>query len=314
MMFNNSIAEDRIDRYAVGSHQENVLFASFYTMVFILAVPGNILALWVFVREKKNTPTKVFLKNLAVADISYLATLPMRVVYHLTDNNWPLGEIPCRVLGYFFYLNMYCSLYFMAFISVDRFIALVLPVRSLKLRKPLYASVGSAILWLCLTVVTMPLLLSKQTTQVNHSNSTRTICMQLYREKTSPQALVSTAVAFSIPLVTIAVSYILILHRLWSRRRQQQRSGRQKATRMIVLVLVNFTVAFLPYHVSRFVYIEGSLHSGDMGPLALCNRITSSLTCVNGVLDPVLYFFLTKTYRNSLLQLFHKRNLSNTSY
>ncbi|KAJ8376759.1 hypothetical protein SKAU_G00073390 [Synaphobranchus kaupii] len=256
----NGSDEERIDRYAVGSHQENVLFATFYIVVFIVAVPGNILALWVFVREKKNSPAKVFLKNLAVADLSYLAMLPLRVVYHLTDNNWPLGEVLCRVLGYLFYLNMYCSLYFMAFISLDRFFALVLPVRSVMLRKPLYASVGSAILWLCLIVVTMPLLASQQTMRVNDTDSGRTVCRQLYREKTSSQALVSTAVAFSIPLVTIMFSYILILHRLWSRSRKEQSCVGQKATRMIVLILVNFLVAFMPYHISRFVYINGFLH------------------------------------------------------
>ncbi|XP_064188893.1 uracil nucleotide/cysteinyl leukotriene receptor [Anguilla rostrata] len=312
MAFINSSDEERTDRYAVGSHQENVLFAAFYIVVFILAVPGNILALWVFVRDKNNTPAKVFLKNLAVADISYLAMLPMRVVYHLTDNNWPLGEILCRVLGYLFYLNMYCSLYFMAFISLDRFIALVLPVRSVKLRKPLYASVGSAILWLCLIVVTMPLLLSQQTTQVNDSNSSRTVCRQLYREKTSPRALVSAAVAFSIPLVTITVSYILILHRLWSRVHQEQRFMRRKATRLIVLILVNFLVAFMPYHISRFIYIDSLFRRGDMASFVLCNRITSSLTCISGVLDPVMYFFLAKTYRNTLLQLFHRNKSSTT--
>ncbi|KAJ8277609.1 hypothetical protein GJAV_G00077500 [Gymnothorax javanicus] len=262
-MFINTTDEDRIDRYAMSSHLENVIFATFYIIIFIIAVPGNIVALWVFIQEKKNTPTKVFLKNLAVADISYVAMLPMRVVYHLTDNNWPLGEILCRLLGYLFYLNMYCSLYFMAFISLDRFIALVLPVRSLKLRKPMYASVASAILWLCLITFTTPLLMSQQTRQVHHSNSSSTICRQLYREKTSPQALVSTAVAFAIPLVIIIISYIQILNSLWGRRRNEQTTMRQKATRTIILILVNFVVAFMPYHCRNVADVMCAvIHSG----------------------------------------------------
>ncbi|KAJ8419163.1 hypothetical protein AAFF_G00006620 [Aldrovandia affinis] len=251
MVFINSSDGEKIGWYAVGSHLENILFATFYIVVFIIAIPGNILALCVFTREKKNSPTKVFMKNLAVADISYLMMLPMRIVYHLLDSNWPFSDILCRLLGYLFYLNMYCSLYFMACISLDRFIAVVLPVKSLRLRKPLYASVGSAILWLCLTVFTMPLLLYPQTTQESDSNSNRTVCSQLYREKTSDRALASTAVAFVIPLVTIAASYILILRRLWSNIQLEKRSMREKTTRTIALILVNFLVAFVPYHLAR---------------------------------------------------------------
>ncbi|KAK5897782.1 hypothetical protein CgunFtcFv8_015256 [Champsocephalus gunnari] len=38
--------------------------------------------------------------------------------------------------------------------------------------------------------------------------------------------------------------------------------------------------------------------------LGRANRITSALTCVSGVLDPVMYFFLNRVYRDTLLQLF----------
>ncbi|KAG7488497.1 hypothetical protein MATL_G00034690 [Megalops atlanticus] len=260
-MFNNSSEEKSTVWYPEGSHLENVLFASFYTVIFIIAVPGNILALWVFTKEKrKNSPSKVFLKNLAVADVSFVMMLPMRIVYHLMDSHWPFGEILCRLLGYLFYLNMYCSLYFMTCISLDRFIAVVFPIQALRIRKPAYAGVASAILWFCLVIAMMPLLLSQQTVQLSDSN--RTVCNQLYREKPSARALVSTAVAFAIPLITIVASYIMILHRLCRKMEQEKRPVREKAIRMIVLILVNFTVAFVPYHVTRFIYIEGSHHRG----------------------------------------------------
>ena len=80
---------------------ENVLFASFYLLDFILAFVGNALALWLFIRDHKSgTPANVFLMHLAVADLSCVLVLPTRLVYHFSGNHWPFGEIPCRLTGF----------------------------------------------------------------------------------------------------------------------------------------------------------------------------------------------------------------------
>ncbi|XP_048868417.1 uracil nucleotide/cysteinyl leukotriene receptor isoform X2 [Brienomyrus brachyistius] len=290
------------------THLENVLFASFYIVIFIIAVPGNALALGVFSRQKKISPSKVFLMNLAAADLFYVMVLPMRATYHLMDNDWPFGETLCLLIGYLFYLNMYCSLFFMACISLDRFLAVVLPVRSLGLRqKPLYTRVVSVVLWISLIVCSVPMLLSKKVLKVD--NLTRTVCGQLYLEKTSAKALLPTAVAFLLPSIIILGSYILILHRLWSLRQPGKKSVERKAVKMITLILLNFSVTFIPYHINRFIYIQASGREDvDMAAIVFSNRITSSLTCLSGVLDPVLYFFLTKTYQRSLVQFFCRRH------
>ncbi|CAK6969317.1 uracil nucleotide/cysteinyl leukotriene receptor [Scomber scombrus] len=112
------------------SHQENIAFATFYILVFIIAVPGNTMALWAFFRQRTTSPSKVFLQHLSIADISYILILIMRIVYHLSDSRWPFGHVLCQLAGFLFYLNMYCSLYLMSFISLDRFLAVVLPIKS----------------------------------------------------------------------------------------------------------------------------------------------------------------------------------------
>ncbi|XP_041737051.1 uracil nucleotide/cysteinyl leukotriene receptor [Coregonus clupeaformis] len=289
-------------------NHENILFASFYILVFVVAVPGNALALWVFCRQADTSPSKLFLKHLAIADVSYVLILPMRMVYHFSDSHWPLGEVACRLVGFLFYLNMYCSLYFMTCISLDRLLALVLPIKSRSMRKASYARVVVVILWVTVTVSMAPLLFSKNQTMIQVDNTTMVMCNQLYLEKTSTKALVSTIVAFIIPLVTIVVSYILILLKLRGVKQQEERPVRDKAIRMIILIMVNFLVAFVPYHLNRLIYIERHTHShmetASIEALALANRVTSALTCLSGALDPIMYFFLARTYQHILLQLF----------
>lgn len=292
--------------YGGASHQENISFSTFYILVFIIAVPGNALALWAFFHQKSTSPSKVFLMHLSIADISYILILPMRIVYHLSDSHWPFGHVLCQLAGFLFYLNMYCSLYLMSLISLDRFLAVVLPIQSQSVRKAMYAKVIVGILWVTIIVSMSPILFSKK----NVTNNSTGICNKLYLENSSPTALVSTIVAFIIPLTTIVVSYILILLKLRSVKQQEERPVKDKAIKMIILVVMNFVFAFVPYHVSRVIYIKshsyGHITAARLEPLGRANRITSALMCVSGILDPVMYFFLNHAYRDKLLQLFCK--------
>uniref|UniRef100_H2V936 Si:dkey-96n2.3 n=1 Tax=Takifugu rubripes TaxID=31033 RepID=H2V936_TAKRU len=257
-----NITEEEFD-----SHSGNMIYSTFYTLIFVLAVPGNTLALWTFYHHDSTSPSDIFLRQLAIADIFYILILPMRIVYHLSDGHWPFGKIVCRLAGFLFYLNMYCSLYLMSFISLDRCLAVVLPIKSQSVRKSVYAKVVAIVLWVVVTVGMSPKLISGENVSINSTGT----CYHLYLEKTSPMALLSTLVAFIIPLATIAVSYILILVKL---RMIKQQTVKDKAKAMIILIMMNFLFAFVPYHVSR----------------VMANRVTSALTCVSAILDPLTLF------------------------
>lgn len=298
-----NISEQETQGFFRDSHQENIMFSVYYALVFSIAVPGNTLALWTFMRQDTTSPGDVFLRHLSVADIFYVLILPMRIVYHLSDNHWPFGQVVCQLAGFFFYLNMYCSLYLMSFISLDRLLAVVLVIKAQSVRKALYARVGVAILWLTVILSMSPTLFRKHGASFNSTG----ICDKLYLETTSSTALVSTVVAFAIPLATIIVSYILVL---WKLRTIKQQHVKDKAKKMIILIMMIFLFAFVPYHVSRVIYIESHSHghmtAASHESLARANRITSALTCVSGILDPVMYFFLNGAYREKLHQMFKK--------
>ena len=143
---------------------ENVLFASFYLLDFILAFVGNALALWLFIRDHKSgTPANVFLMHLAVADLSCVLVLPTRLVYHFSGSHWPFGEIPCRLTGFLFYLNMYASIYFLTCISADRYVAIAraLPAGP-RPSAPGRAHLVSVIVWLLSLLLALPALLFSQ--------------------------------------------------------------------------------------------------------------------------------------------------------
>lgn len=299
----NISEQERDCIYHSESYPENIVFSTFYIVIFIIAIPGNALALWAFLHQRRTSPSKVFLRHLSIADLSFVLILPLRIVYHLSDSHWPFGHVVCRLSGFLFYLNMYCSLYLMSFISLDRFLAVVLPIKSQPVRKPVNAKVAVGIVWVMVIVMMSPTVFSRKNVTYNATGD----CIHLYLEKASPMALVSTIVAFVIPLTTIVVSYILILFKL---RTLKKRPVKDKAIKMIIVIVINFCLAFVPYHVSRLIYLgrhnHGNLTAASCELMGKVNRITSALTCVSGVLDPVMYFFLNSAYRKKLLHLLSK--------
>ncbi|CAL9695930.1 unnamed protein product [Knipowitschia caucasica] len=286
---------------------ENTVFGFFYILVFFLALNGNSLALWIFSHQRGSisSPANVFLVHLAVADLSYVIILPLRATYHLTGGHWPFGEVPCRLAGFLFYVNMYASLYFLACVAGDRYLAVVHAVRSLKIRRARYAHIISFSLWALVTISMAPLLISHQTAEVNGV----TVCLQLYREKASRNALISLAVAFMPPFLATLSCYLLIIKSLHYGSRLEP-TLKLRALRTIGLVLMIYVVCFLPYHVSRATFILGhghpSVSCGVRRGLSLSNRLTSFLTCLNGAMDPLVYLFGAEKFRGTLTRLLCK--------
>ncbi|KAJ7993390.1 hypothetical protein DPEC_G00271920 [Dallia pectoralis] len=283
---------------------ENMVFGGYYILVFLLALNGNALALWVFSRQRgTSSPANVFLLHLAVADLSYVIILPLRATYHLTGGHWPFGEVPCRLAGFLFYVNMYASLYFLACVAGDRYLAVVHAVRSLKVRRARTAHIISFLLWALVIVSMAPLLVTRQTAEVEGM----TVCLQLYREKASRMALVSLAVAFTPPFLSTLSCYLLIIHSL-RRGSRLEPQLKLRALRTIGLVMLIYVVCFLPYHASRATFILGyarpDVSCQTRRGLSLANRLTSSLTCLNGALDPLVYLFGAEKFRGTVMRLF----------
>lgn len=291
---------------AVETATQDTLLGCFYILVFFLALNGNGLALWIFSHQRgASSPATIFLIHLAVADLSYVVILPLRATYHLTGGHWPFGEVPCRVAGFLFYVNMYASLYFLACVAADRYLAVAHAVRSLRFRRARYAHVIGLSLWALVIVSMAPLLVTRQTAEVGGL----TVCLQLYREKASRRALISLAVAFTPPFLATLSCYLLIIRSL-HRGARLEPTVKLRALRTIGLVLLIYLLCFLPYHASRATFILGFSHPGVSCPtrrgLSLANRLTSSLTCLNGAMDPLLYLFGAEKFRGTLTRLFCK--------
>ena len=70
---------------------------------------------------------------MAIADLLFvLVCLPPTAVSYVGD--WPTGDIGCKLNQYLIPVAMYVSIYTLVLLSLDRYLAVVYPVKSISLR------------------------------------------------------------------------------------------------------------------------------------------------------------------------------------
>lgn len=297
----------------------NQVYTTSYSLITVLGLLGNGIALVVLIKtNRKNLPFHIYMLNLAVSDLLCVMTLPMRVHYYVNKGQWNLGDFLCRISSYTFYVNLYCSIYFMAAMSITRFLAIVYPVRNLQLVTESRARMVCVAIWLFICLSASPFLMSGQ--QVDHSTNT-TKCFEIPKQTNLQKVLVmnyvSLVIGFSLPFLVILICYAGIIRTLITRSHtpQRQRATGVRAIRMIVIVLVTFLTCFLPYHVQRTLHLSFLSDSKDpCSKTAIAMQksvvVTLCLSTANTCFDPLLYFFSGESFRNRLASMRHSQRSS----
>lgn len=288
----------------------------FYSIIFIVGLFGNITALYVFLYiHRKRNSIQIYLLNVVIADLLLIFCLPFRIMYHINENKWTLGVILCKVVGTLFYMNMYISITLLGFISLDRYIKINLSIQQQKVittRKSIYVC-GTVWTLALIGFLTMIILTYK-----NEDNST--MCFH-YRakdkNKQKGEAIFNFVIVgmFWLIFLLIILSYIKIgknLLRISKKRSKFPNSGKYATTaRNSFIVLIIFTICFVPYHSFRFFYISSQIDTNttcDWKEIAnKTNEIMLVLSSFNSCLDPVMYFLMSSNIRKIMCQLLFKR-------
>lgn len=286
----------------------------FYSVIFIVGLVGNITALYVFLSiHRKRNSIQIYLLNVAIADLLLIFCLPFRIMYHINQNKWTLGVILCKVVGTLFYMNMYISIILLGFISLDRYIKIN---RSIQQRKVITTRQS---IYICGTVWAIALagFLTMITLILKKGDHSSTMCFH-YRDKRDAigEAIFNfvLVVMFWLIFLLIILSYIKIgknLLRISKRRSKFPNSGKYATTaRNSFIVLIIFTICFVPYHIFRFVYISSQIKESSCywkETVHKINEVMLVLSSFNSCLDPVMYFLMSSNIRKIMCQLLSRR-------
>ncbi|XP_053161458.1 probable G-protein coupled receptor 34 isoform X2 [Hemicordylus capensis] len=286
-----------------------------YSFIFVTGLVGNVIALYVFLCThcKKNS-IQIYLLNVAIADLLLNFCLPFRIFYHIKQNKWPLGLTFCKIVGNLFYMNMYISIVLLGLISLDRYVKISRSVQRSKVLTTKQSIYICCTLW---TVATMGFIVMViHSTRKEEQNST--MCFH-YREKQNAkmEAVFNyiLVIIFWIVFILLILSYVKIarnLLKISKKRTSFPNTGKYiTIARNSFVVLVIFTLCFVPYHIFRFIYITSQLQNTSCYWKQLihkCNEIMLIFSSFNSCLDPVMYFLMSRSIRKTVLQLFCKKN------
>lgn len=300
------------------SHVAKVLMPLAYSIICPLGLLGNSLALHViYSKLTKLNPSTLYSANLAVSDLLFCLSLPLRAVYYALGFHWPLGETLCKFTALLFYVNCYAGVNFMTCLAVDRFVAVALRARLLWLRKMRNVKLICLIMWVVVLAQTLPLL----TTRITHEeNDSRITCMEYPNfEKTIqglPYILIGAVIlGYGIPLGTILFCYSALSNRLRVAAKSNhltERSGRTRKARSVIAgVVLVFVVCFSPYHIDLLQYMIRKLvyepSCNELHTFQISLHITVCLMNLNSCLDPFVYFFACNGYKKKVLNLLKRR-------
>ncbi|XP_015272337.1 PREDICTED: lysophosphatidic acid receptor 6-like [Gekko japonicus] len=288
--------------YTNCSQAADVAFVSIYSLLFVVGLPLNLAALWIFFfRGALRSITTIYMKNLAASDLLLLASLPLRVYYY--SKRPPLSQMVCEIAGLLLLVNMYSSIFLLTCISWDRCMAVCFPLRPWAQALRRQAKYICAGVWALSILGSIP---SYFASGAKGENDTR--CFDSRPQYiTDPRISSAMVVSFAVPLVimvTCSCSLLRVVHQ--STVVQMKLVKGAKIQHMVVTNVAIFLGCFLPYHLVLLWFQVGALNNAHWDRVY---RWALLLACVNATLDPLAYYFATETFQHlvAMDHLFQRR-------
>ncbi|XP_035506775.2 cysteinyl leukotriene receptor 1 isoform X1 [Scophthalmus maximus] len=286
-----------------------------YLLVFPVAFACNTGALVVFLlqcRRRRCSTSVVVMMNLALSDSSFSLTLPLRLAYYFNNGVWDFPDWLCRVCGYGFYVNLYTSILFLTLLSLLRWLAVSRPLHHSALATPTRTLLVCLGIWAFVAACCSPFSFE--------GVSTRSGLRHCF-EPSNPSSLglmlilnyVGLAVGFLLPFITLIICYSSIIHHLMAKSdvRSNESSGilrskRRRSVHLVTMVTVTFLFCFLPYHLFRTLHLHalyGGWRCDVQSALQQVVVVTLCLAASNCVVNPLLYYYATKSFRDNLTRV-----------
>lgn len=265
-----------------------------FVTVFLVGTLSNIWGL----RSVRNSWNKIgniniFMFNLGVADLLYLFTLPFLVHYYAHNSSWHFGQPFCKVTRFCFNLNLYGSIGFLTCISIYRYLGIVHPMRVMGKITSRHSLAISALVWLLVVVQILPDVFFDK----NDSNSTDACYDTTANEHIAdylPYSIGWTVTGFAVPLVIILACYGHVVVVL-STKANVNPLLKQRCLKLVVILVILFSVCFIPYHVFRNVNLttrilkrNGVCHR-SFRDIYIAHQVGRCLACLNSAINPLIY-------------------------
>lgn len=240
--------------------------------------------------------TNVWLVNLAVADLIFCFTRVFSLVKKLFFDHWPFGVFICKFNGFFKYANMFCSVFLLAVISVDRALCVWKPIAT-KQRRTLWAARAVAVcVWISAGAFSAPYFNYRQVYPGKNNLSKCSVDPKDASGGGDRRALYSIRFlcGFMLPFTVIVVCYTLAGIGI----RRTRLSGKSRPLRILASLVVAFFLCWAPYHSLLLVKMVDNKNSA----VKMWSSAAAGVAYFNSCVNPILYFCLGLDIRGRFRQ------------
>lgn len=291
-------------------HLNLVMYVA-YTITFLSSLFGNSVIIYIIRTDNSlKTTTNYLVMNQACVDIFITLSEPVNFLYHsFTGSLWlrgVIGLITCKVYMTSVYSLPDFSVWILAVIAVDRFYAVVLPLRqspvSQHLKKIMF------ILWLWSLAWSVPIVIGENFIKVGQS-----YYCDLYRLVNKWTILndIHLAVGVLLPFLLIVCLYTAVCYKLWSRKVPGEGANQIEAQRIakrvtVMMIAVVVLYAFCWFTLFTFFFLN-SHHYLQLNGILLF--LVMWLPSLFSGLNPYVYLTFSQNFRKAC-----KKILSNCRF
>nr|XP_055029263.1 psychosine receptor-like [Misgurnus anguillicaudatus] len=275
---------------------ENNFFLGLHLVVILLGIPANAFFLFVSCQHiRQKNELGVYLFNLALSDLLYIMCLPVWIEFMLNDE-WPYSKIACAVCVFLLYTNFYTSTVLLSCIAVDRYLAVVHPLKFSAFRKRRTAVIVSIAAWIFTVIFNAITVDSDEIYDAKNF-----ICLDVFplQDRQRRGNYARFIVGFFVPAVIVGFCYWRIYLAV-KKSQSIEVAERRHVFKLLGSILLTLYLCFGPFHI---MLVLRSLLEVCSSPswLYIGFKITIALSTLNCLADPLLYCFSSRMGQASAL-------------
>ena len=293
-----------------------------FSLVLVVSLIGNLLIVLIVYK----TPTlrkliNMLIANMAMSDLLFpIFSFPVRLAYLHGGGGWliggNLGQASCKLHVFGTYICSLVSVQSLVLITVDRFGAVVVPLRSplITIKQCPFFIVAT---WIIAMAVHSPYLVAQKLVEYPGGMSCKTQWRETFGENANRNYILVLAIMFfytSFVLLVILYSVILIKLKRQAHPGEPSASAEEQRTRrirsvlkMAIAIVVVFFICWIPMFTNWTISVLSAPMSSISCSFILYDLITSFMPLANCALNPIICLIFSGNYRQALKRLSWER-------
>ncbi|XP_005397393.1 PREDICTED: G-protein coupled receptor 182 [Chinchilla lanigera] len=298
-LFNHTMSQCYVE---LNEDTKRVVLFVLYLAMFVVGLVENLLVIYVNWRRSGRVGLlNLYVLNMAIADLGVILSLPVWMLEVTLHYTWLWGNFSCRFTHYFYFANMYSSIFFLACLSVDRYVTLASTSPFWQHNQHRVRRAVCAVVWVFSAIIPLPEVVHMQLVGEIEPMCLFTAPFETFSTWALTVALSTTVLGFLLPFPLIVVFNVLTAR--WLQKQGRPEGWRHR--RLVCAYIAVFVICWVPYHIILLlVSLQGthiSLHCYLVQLLYFFSDVIDCFSMLHCVANPILYNFLSPSFRGRLL-------------